>query len=124
MIALAGVVINSSLVLVDFINRNRRLHAMGVREAVIDSGMSRFRPIFLTSITTFMGLLPLMVTRDFDTAPFVPLAVSLGFGVVFATAITLILIPALYMILDDFLSLFNDADETSDTVRSAPLETP
>ena len=96
---------------------------MGAREAVIDSGMSRFRPIFLTSITTFMGLLPLMVTRDFDTAPFVPLAVSLGFGVVFATAITLILIPALYMILDDFLSLFNDADETSDTVRSAPLET-
>jgi hypothetical protein len=65
-----------------------------------------------------------MVTRDFDTAPFVPLAVSLGFGVVFATAITLILIPALYMILDDFLSLFNDVDETSDTVRSAPLETP
>jgi multidrug efflux pump subunit AcrB len=97
---------------------------MGAREAVIDSGMSRFRPIFLTSITTFMGLLPLMVTRDFDTAPFVPLAVSLGFGVVFATTITLILIPALYMILDDFLSLFNDAGETSDTVRSAPLETP
>ncbi|MEE3095586.1 MAG: efflux RND transporter permease subunit, partial [Pseudomonadota bacterium] len=81
MIALAGVVINSSLVLVDFINRNRRLHDMGLREAVIDSGMSRFRPIFLTSVTTFMGLMPLMVTRDFDTAPFVPLAVSLGFGV-------------------------------------------
>ena len=77
MIALAGVVINSSLVLVDFINRNQRLHGMGLREAVIDSGMSRFRPIFLTSVTTFMGLLPLMVTRDFDTAPFVPLAVSL-----------------------------------------------
>ena len=122
MIALAGVVINSSLVLVDFINRNRRLYAMGARDAVIDSGMSRFRPIFLTSVTTFMGLLPLMVTRDFDTAPFVPLAVSLGFGVVFATAITLILIPALYMILDDFLSLFSDADETSDTVGSTPIE--
>ena len=110
------------LVLVDFINRNRRLYAMGARDAVIDSGMSRFRPIFLTSVTTFMGLLPLMVTRDFDTAPFVPLAVSLGFGVVFATAITLILIPALYMILDDFLSLFSDADETSDTVGSTPIE--
>jgi len=63
-----------------------------------------------------------MVTRDFDTAPFVPLAVSLGFGVVFATAITLILIPALYMILDDFLSLFSDADETSETVGSTPIE--
>jgi multidrug efflux pump subunit AcrB len=81
---------------------------MALREAVIDSGMSRFRPIFLTSVTTFMGLLPLMVIRDFDTAPFVPLAVSLGFGVVFSTAVTLILIPALYVILEDFLSLFRD----------------
>ena len=108
MIALAGVVINSSLVLVDFINRNRRIHGMDLREAVVDSGMSRFRPIFLTSVTTFMGLLPLMVTRDFDTAPFVPLAVSLGFGVVFSTAVTLVLIPALYVILEDFLSLFRD----------------
>ncbi|MEC7149879.1 MAG: efflux RND transporter permease subunit, partial [Pseudomonadota bacterium] len=108
MIALAGVVINSRLVLVDFINRNRRLHGMWLREAVIDSGMSRFRPIFLTSVTTFMGLMPLMITRDFDTAPFVPLAVSLGFGVVFSTAVTLVLIPALYVILEDFLSLFRD----------------
>jgi multidrug efflux pump subunit AcrB len=81
---------------------------MALREAVIDSGMSRFRPIFLTSVTTFMGLLPLMVIRDFDTAPFVPLAVSLGFGVVFSTAVTLILIPALYVVLEDFLSLFRD----------------
>ncbi|MEC8158368.1 MAG: efflux RND transporter permease subunit [Pseudomonadota bacterium] len=113
MIALAGVVINSSLVLVDFINRNRRLHGMGLREAVIDSGMSRFRPIFLTSVTTFMGLMPLMVTRDFDTAPFVPLAVSLGFGVVFSTAVTLMLIPALYVILEDFLSVFRDDAESN-----------
>ena len=113
MIALAGVVINSSLVLVDFINRNRRLHGMNVRDAVIDSGMSRFRPIFLTSVTTFMGLLPLMVTRDFDTAPFVPLAVSLGFGVVFATAVTLILIPALFVILEDVLSLFREESQTN-----------
>ena len=108
MIAIAGVVINSSLVLVDFINRNRRIRGMDLREAVVDSGMSRFRPIFLTSVTTFMGLMPLMVTRDFYTAPFVPLAVSLGFGVVFSTAVTLVLIPALYVILEDFLSLFRD----------------
>jgi multidrug efflux pump subunit AcrB len=104
MVALAGVVINSSLVLVDFINRNRRLHGMQLHDAVIDSGLSRFRPIFLTSITTFLGLMPLMVTRDFDTAPFVPMAVSLGFGVIFATAVTLILIPALYVILEDGLT--------------------
>jgi len=121
MIALAGVVINSSLVLVDFINRNRRIHGMGLREAVIDSGMSRFRPIFLTSITTFMGLMPLMVTRDFDTAPFVPLAVSLGFGVIFATGITLILIPALYVILDDFLSLFHEDNESNPSEEDVTL---
>ncbi|MGB0222893.1 MAG: efflux RND transporter permease subunit, partial [Luminiphilus sp.] len=123
MIALAGVVINSSLVLVDFINRNRRLHDMGLREAVIDSGMSRFRPIFLTSVTTFMGLMPLMVTRDFDTAPFVPLAVSLGFGVVFSTAVTLVLIPALYVILEDFLSLFRDDAESNVEPEETALPT-
>ena len=119
MIALAGVVINSSLVLVDFINRNQRLHGMGLREAVIDSGISRFRPIFLTSVTTFMGLLPLMVTRDFDTAPFVPLAVSLGFGVVFSTAVTLVLIPALYVILYDFLTFIRaESEETAVSAQS------
>ncbi|MAV74111.1 MAG: cobalt-zinc-cadmium resistance protein [Halieaceae bacterium] len=117
-IALSGVVINSSLVLVDFINRNRRIHGMNIYDAVVDSGMSRFRPIFLTSVTTYVGLLPLMVTRDFDTAPFVPLAVSLGYGVIFATVITLILIPALYVILEDFLSLFReDVDESEESDR-------
>ena len=121
-IALSGVVINSSLVLVDFINRNRRIHGMNVYDAVVDSGMSRFRPIFLTSVTTYVGLLPLMVTRDFDTAPFVPLAVSLGYGVIFATVITLILIPALYVILEDFLSLFRDAVAESEDPN--PIEAP
>ena len=124
MIALAGVVINSSLVLVDFINRNRRIHGMDLREAVVDSGMSRFRPIFLTSVTTFMGLLPLMVTRDFDTAPFVPLAVSLGFGVVFSTAVTLVLIPALYVILEDFLSLFRDDVQEASASEMRPWRPP
>ena len=121
MIALSGVVINSSLVLVDFINRNRRVNGMALREAVIDSGMSRFRPIFLTSVTTFMGLLPLMIIRDFDTAPFVPLAVSLGFGVVFSTAVTLILIPALYVILEDFLSLFRNDVKPEAEAEEIPL---
>jgi multidrug efflux pump subunit AcrB len=121
MIALAGVVINSSLVLVDFINRNRRIHKMNLHDAVIDSGMSRFRPIFLTSVTTFMGLMPLMVTRDFDTAPFVPLAVSLGFGVIFATGVTLILIPALYVILEDFSSLLGKDKATISSNDDTPL---
>ena len=96
MVALSGVVINSSLVLVDFINRNKRTPNMSVFDAVVLAGTERFRPIFLTSVTTFVGLIPLMFNADLDTAPFVPLAVSLGFGVIFATTVTLILIPTLY----------------------------
>ncbi len=84
---------------------------MALDDAVIDSGVSRFRPIFLTSVTTFLGLMPLMVTRDFDTAPFVPMAVSLGFGVIFATAVTLLLIPSLYVILEDWVALPRDPAE-------------
>jgi multidrug efflux pump subunit AcrB len=94
---------------------------MNLHDAVIDSGMSRFRPIFLTSVTTFMGLMSLMVTRDFDTAPFVPLAVSLGFGVIFATGVTLILIPALYVILEDFSSLLGSEKETVSGSEDTPL---
>ena len=124
MVALAGVVINSSLVLVDFINRNRRLHGMDLHAAVLDSGASRFRPIFLTSITTFVGLMPLMVTRDFDTAPFVPMAVSLGFGVIFATIVTLILIPALYVILEDWLDFFKGEDEPAESLAENGVQSP
>lgn len=101
-VALSGVVVNASLVLVDYINRQRRSGAMTVEEAVIAAGVTRFRPIVLTSLTTFIGLVPLMINRDFDTILFVPLAISLGFGVVFATTVTLLLIPALYMVLEDF----------------------
>lgn len=74
---------------------------MSVFDAVVLAGTERFRPIFLTSVTTFVGLIPLMLNADLDTAPFVPLAVSLGFGVIFATSVTLILIPTLYLLLED-----------------------
>ena len=100
-VALSGVVINASLVLVDFINKRRLDVKLSVAEAVTLAGVARFRPIFLTSVTTFVGLLPLMLNADLATAPFVPLAVSLGFGVIFATSVTLLLIPALYLILHD-----------------------
>jgi len=63
-----------------------------------------------------VGLMPLMVTRDFDTAPFVPMAVSLGFGVIFATIVTLILIPALYVILEDWLAFFTGKDEPTESL--------
>lgn len=104
-VALSGVVINASLVLVDFINKRRLSTDSNLIDAVVLAGVARFRPIFLTSMTTFVGLLPLMVNAGLDTAPFVPLAVSLGFGVIFATAVTLLLIPLLYVILEDALEM-------------------
>ncbi len=99
-IALAGVVVNSSLVLVDYINRQRRA-GVAVQEAVRRAGIVRFRPILLTSSTTFVGLMPLMVLDTPATTIFVPMAISLGWGVVFATFITLFLVPSLYLIVED-----------------------
>ena len=104
LVALSGVVVNDSLIMVDFINRRRRLHrdiALAVREA----GVNRFRPILLTSLTTFVGLVPLMTSKSFDAAFMVPMAVSLAFGVLFATFITLMLVPTAYLILDDIQRL-------------------
>jgi multidrug efflux pump subunit AcrB len=99
-VALAGVVVNDSLVMVDFINRNRRSTgdlAVAVRQA----GVVRFRPILLTSLTTFFGLLPLLMEKSMQAKFMVPMAISLGFGVVFSTFISLVLVPAGYMIMED-----------------------
>jgi multidrug efflux pump subunit AcrB len=101
-VALSGVVVNASLVLVDYVNQQRRA-GVAVEEAVLRAGAVRFRPILLTSATTFIGLAPLMATADISTMMFVPLAISLAFGVLFATVITLLLVPALYLVLEDFL---------------------
>jgi multidrug efflux pump subunit AcrB len=101
-VALSGVVVNASLVLVDYVNQ-QRLAGVAVEEAVLRAGAVRFRPILLTSATTFIGLAPLMATADISTMMFVPLAISLAFGVLFATVITLLLVPALYLILEDLL---------------------
>ena len=123
LVALTGVVVNDSLIMVDFINRARATHtdvgrmaqqagggpadrreleSAGLALAVREAGVHRFRPILLTSLTTFFGLAPLMWNRSLDAAFLKPMAVSLGFGVLFATFITLILVPTSYMILDDF----------------------
>jgi multidrug efflux pump subunit AcrB len=101
-IALSGVVVNASLVMVDYINRQRRL-GIPVFEAVTTAGVARFRPIILTSVTTFVGLIPLMTNQDPETFMFIPMAISLAFGVLFATAITLFLVPSLYLMLEDWL---------------------
>ncbi|MEE8543996.1 MAG: efflux RND transporter permease subunit, partial [Gammaproteobacteria bacterium] len=100
MIALSGVVVNSSLVLVDYINRQRRA-GVPVLNAVRRAGIVRFRPIMLTSITTFAGLTPLMLIDNPATAFIIPMAISLGWGVLFATVITLFLVPSLVLILED-----------------------
>jgi len=98
-VALSGVVVNDSLVMVDFINRHRRTHPLAA--AVREAGVARFRPILLTSLTTFFGLLPLLLERSLQAKFLIPMAVSLGFGVVFATGISLILVPSGYMIAED-----------------------
>ncbi|MEE2637151.1 MAG: efflux RND transporter permease subunit [Acidobacteriota bacterium] len=101
LVALTGVVVNDSLVMVDFINRKRAQHT-DLQSAVREAGIARFRPILLTSLTTFAGLAPLMANKSFEAAFLVPMAVSLAFGVLFATFITLALVPIAYLILDDF----------------------
>ncbi len=100
-IALSGVVVNASLVLVDYINRQRARN-VPVFEAVTRAGVVRFRPILLTSVTTFVGLIPLMTNQDPETFMFIPMAISLAFGVLFATFITLLLVPSLYLMLEDW----------------------
>ena len=100
LVALSGVVVNDSLIMVDFINRNRSRH-VDIAVAVREAGVNRFRAILLTSLTTFFGLAPLMTESSFNAAFMKPMAVSLAFGVLFATFITLMLVPTAYMILDD-----------------------
>jgi len=104
-IALSGVVVNDSLIMVDFVNRAR---AEGHRliDAAISAGTQRFRPIILTSLTTFMGLMPIVFERSLQAQIVIPMAISLAFGILFATVITLLLVPSLYLILDDIRGLF------------------
>jgi multidrug efflux pump subunit AcrB len=104
LVALAGVIVNDSLILVDFVNRGRR-EGMTVQDAVVYGGTHRFRAIFLTTLTTFFGLLPMMFETSMQAQLVIPMALSLAFGIVFGTALTLFMIPCLYLILDDFLKL-------------------
>jgi multidrug efflux pump subunit AcrB len=99
-VALSGVVINDSLVMIDFINR-LRAQGVPVHEAVIDGARRRFRPIVLTTLTTFFALTPMLAETSVQARFLVPMAVSLAFGVLFGTQIILMLVPALYMILED-----------------------
>ncbi|MEO1641699.1 MAG: efflux RND transporter permease subunit [Pseudomonadota bacterium] len=95
--AAAGVVINDNLVLVDYINR-RRAEGIGAVQAIVDAGVSRFRPILLTSVTTFVGILPLIAEKSVQAQFLKPMVISLGCAVAFAIFMSLFLVPALYAI--------------------------
>ena len=105
MLALIGVVVNDSLVLVDFVNK-KRSEGMDLIEAVTTAGVVRFRPIMLTSLTTFIGLMPLLFEKATQAQFLIPMAVSLGFGIIFATFITLLMVPVNYILLDRVRSKF------------------
>jgi multidrug efflux pump subunit AcrB len=93
-------VVNDSLVLVDFANR-RRLTRMRARQAVHEAAIHRFRPIMLTTLTTFGGLAPMIFESSRQARFLIPMAISLGFGILFATVITLVLVPAFYLVVED-----------------------
>lgn len=104
-LALIGVVVNDSLVLVDYTNK-RIKEGASVAKAIRLAGGARFRPILLTSLTTFAGLTPLILEKSTQAQFLIPMAVSLGFGILFATLLTLVLIPTFYSIVEDFKYLF------------------
>jgi len=105
-IALTGVVVNDSLIMVDFINKAKSTGQRMI-DVVIQAGTARFRAILLTSLTTFFGIFPLFFEQSLQAQFIIPMAISLGFGIVFATVITLFLIPALYLIKEDIQKLFS-----------------
>ncbi|MBW1965626.1 MAG: efflux RND transporter permease subunit, partial [Deltaproteobacteria bacterium] len=104
-VGLAGVVVNDSLVLIDATNRIRG-QGLDAHEAITRAGAMRFRAIILTSLTTFAGLTPMLMERSLQAQFLIPMAISLGFGVLFGTGITLLLVPSLYMIMDDLHDLW------------------
>jgi multidrug efflux pump subunit AcrB len=103
-IALGGVVVNDALVMIDYANTRRR-EGETAFEAMVSAGVRRFRPILLTTVTTFGGLAPMIFETSRQARFLIPMALSLGYGILFATAITLLLVPSLYIIIDDFSRL-------------------
>jgi multidrug efflux pump subunit AcrB len=122
LIAAAGVVINDSLVMTDFVNQ-RRKQGYALLTAVTEAGCARFRAITLTSITTFVGVLPIMFETSTQAKIVIPMAVALGFAILYATFVTLILVPCLYMILEDlkarFIWLFRMASRLVNRIKSS-----
>lgn len=105
-IALSGVVVNDSLIMIDYANKKRE--ETTAYDAIHQAGIRRFRPILLTTLTTFGGLAPIILETSNQANHLIPMAISLGFGIVFATSLLLLLVPSLYMILDDVMRLVGE----------------
>jgi multidrug efflux pump subunit AcrB len=105
-VAVSGVVVNGALIMVHHANRNRS--EMSAYDAIHEAGLRRFRPILLTTATTFGGLTPIIMETSVQAYHLIPMAISLGFGIVFATSITLVVVPCLYMMLEDIQQLAED----------------
>ncbi len=118
-VALSGIVVNDSLILIDFINRAAR-NGMEIETAVVQSGKVRFRPVLLTSITTIAGLSPLMLEQSFQAQFLIPMAVSISFGLLAATVLTLLYVPALYLIVRDVSNIFRGLSTKNPTLTSNP----
>lgn len=104
MIALSGVVVNDALIMIDYANRHRGKGS--AFDAALQAGLRRFRPIFLTTATTFAGLTPIIFERSLQAQYIIPMAISLGFGILFVTLVILLIVPCLYMILEDLKSIY------------------
>jgi len=113
-VALSGVVVNDSLVLISFANQLRRQGNDSAHAVIRAAGIQRFRPIVLTTLTTFGGLAPMIFETSRQARMLIPIALSLGFGILFATTITLILVPSLYLIVEDIQGIFARPAEVAD----------
>jgi multidrug efflux pump subunit AcrB len=126
LVALTGVVVNDSLVLLDAA-RQKIAQGTSAFDAILDAAQRRFRPILLTSLTTFFGLAPMIFETDLQAQFLIPMAISLGFGVLFVTVVVLLLLPCFYLILDDVVGLFrsdrlDDGSATSEDAESLSLD--
>ncbi|MGB0742663.1 MAG: efflux RND transporter permease subunit, partial [Planctomycetaceae bacterium] len=121
-VALSGVVINDSLIMIDYANRLRK-DGKSPRAAITQASVRRFRPILLTTLTTFGGLMPLIFERSLQAQYIIPMAISLGFGILFSTAIILVLVPCLYVIVEEALVLLARRKPLESSVTSAAAET-
>ena len=124
-VALAGVVVNDSLVMIDFANRHKRETDSTPTQVIQNAAIQRFRPIMLTTLTTFGGLAPMIFERSMQARFMIPMAISLGFGILFATGITLVLVPALYVTVADVTTSLNRTRRSAhDTIREPVALTP